>query len=381
MGQNILDYAVAETRSFVDFPLNDVDLLVLSAAMYLEFERFPAFLDPDESIPFADLGDFGTFEQYGEHDYYPEETIDLAAALATSKRFGHIPIEHFECVVTEDPAMQFGAACLPISRDTIVVAYRGTDITYEGWQEDFEMAWREASPGQEAALAYLHRAAKTYPDARLYVCGHSKGGGLAEYAVVFADDVLSGRIVRACSFDGPGLFRCGGEAAPDLAAYDVALSERYERVAVPLVRYIFPAAVGLLLEKRDPEAILGSERFFFVRPCGDVRSHGVFSVGVEGSSLVAEETDIGTVQKGLGSAHFLRNFSVEERAFASRTMADACRKAGIIISLSGEGMREILGALKAWYRGASGDERRAARSLIAKALKARARHHRGNTRG
>ena len=74
------------------------------------------------------------------------------------------------------------------------------------------------------------------------------------------------------------------------------------------------------------------------------------------------------VQKGLGSARFLQAYSVGERAFASRAIIEACRRAGIIVSLSDQGARDMLRALVAWYWKAARDERRAARSLIAKTL-------------
>lgn len=376
--KNILDYARTENRSFLECPVNDVDLLVLSAAMYFEFERFQQFLEADESIVFSSFPAIGDISLFGEHDYYPRETTELATALATSKRFGSVPVEHFECIVQSEPAMQFGAACMPLAPDCVVVAYRGTDITYEGWQEGFEMTFREAGPGQIAALGYLHRAAVAYPNARLYVCGHSKGGTFAEYAALLADDDLSKRIARASSFDGPGLFRCGGPASLDLAAYDIALAEHYDSVNVPIVRYIFPSAVGLLFEKRAPEFIFESEKFSFVQPCASVRGHNVFSVGIEGCSFAMEDQSLENVRDGLGSARFLQAYSVEERAFAARVIIEACSSAGVTIDLSDKGMQEMFRALVAWYRNAARDERRKARLLIAKTIKTAALNHGAN---
>jgi hypothetical protein len=54
------------------------------------------------------------------------------------------------------------------------------------------------------ALEYVEEMAEKYPDERIYVCGHSKGGNLSAYATVNCRSETRRRILKAYSYDGPG---------------------------------------------------------------------------------------------------------------------------------------------------------------------------------
>lgn len=367
MAQGILGYLSSETRAFKDFGVNDVDLLVLSAAMYLEFERFEHYSRESASTPFSAAEDVGSFREYAEHDYHPADSEELLRLLAASPRFGGVPIERFSCAVEDEPPLQFGAACFPINEECVVVAFRGTDMKLQGWLEDFEMTWREAAPGLVRAQRYLREAAAAYPRARLFVCGHSKGGSYAEYAALFASDELAGRIERVCSFDGPSLFRVGGAADLDLEAYDLALLERYDEMALPIARYVFASSIGLLLERRDACELLDSARFPFVKSIDPGRNHSVFAAGVEGGALALEPVSADALKAKMGSARFMRAFSGDERRFFTDALAEACRASRVTLGITNEGSGHLAGALRAWYASAPAEQRRQARKLIAKA--------------
>lgn len=371
MAENIADYVRAEKRGFGELGVTDVDLLVFAASMYFEFERFPHYLEEGASTRLSDMGEYGELVRYAEHDYNPADMLELARALAESPRFGDVPIERFACIVGDDPAIQFAAACFPVSDELVVVAYRGTDAHLEGWQEDFEMLWREASPGQTEALRYLHAAAAAYPDAQLFLCGHSKGGACAEYAAVFADSRLGERVVRACSFDGQALFKVGGAADLDLEAYDRALLERYERVRVPIVRYVFPSSIGLLMERRDAGFILASPGFVFAQTTDPEHEHNICAVRVRAGEVVTEAADEQRIRKSTGTVRIMPVLSSAERRFATDAVVAACRNAGITVNLTDEGVKQLLSALRTWYKAAPRDEKRQVRRLMAKVALAR----------
>ncbi|MBQ9042644.1 MAG: DUF2974 domain-containing protein [Eggerthellaceae bacterium] len=371
MAENIAEYVRAEKRGFDEKGLTDVDLLVFAAALYFEFERFPHYLEAGVSTRLADMAAHGRLVEYAEHDYNPADMLELAEALAESPRFGCVPIERFECIVGDDPAIQFAAACFPVSDELVVVAYRGTDAHLVGWQEDFEMLWREAAPGQLEALRYLREAAAAYPNVELALCGHSKGGACAEYAAVFANSQLSGRIVRACSFDGQALFKVGGAADLDLEAYDRALLERYGQIDVPLVRYVFPSSIGLLMERRDAGFILASPGFVFAQSIDPEHEHNICAVRVRGGEVIIEAAGEDRVRKSTGAVRIMPSLSGAERRFATNAVVEACRYAGITVSLTDEGVKQLFAALRAWYKAAPRNEKRQARRLMAKVVFAR----------
>lgn len=88
--------------------------------------------------------------------------------------------------------------------NTIYVSYRGTDNTLIGWKEDFNMIFKSHIASQISAKEYLENIAKKYPNKKIRIGGHSKGGNLAVYASIFADSEVKKRIINVYNNDGPG---------------------------------------------------------------------------------------------------------------------------------------------------------------------------------
>ena len=88
-----------------------------------------------------------------------------------------------------------------------VIGFRGTDDTFTGWRENFDMAVDPPVPAQRMAADYLASVVRYLPR-RLYVGGHSKGGNLATYAALRAPEDVRARIERVFDHDGPG-FKSG----------------------------------------------------------------------------------------------------------------------------------------------------------------------------
>lgn len=361
--ENVTAYVERERRGFGELALSDVDMLALCALLYAEFERVPAFVEPGSSVRVGDLLRYATAREYVEHDCNPFGMEPLVAALASSPRFGDVRIERFRCEVAAKPApIQFGAACYVIGNDQVVVAFRGTDSSLVGWQEGFEMPWREVMPGQKEALRYLHEAALAYPEARLTVCGHSKGGCEAEFAVVFASENLAARIDRMVSFDGPSLFKRGGCAAPGLEAWDLALLERYRAMRVPLTRYVFPSKIGLLLERRDPRM------FTHVAAVDPTMQHNVCSTQVRGDVFVPRLPSGRELRAGRRLSDAIAKLSVNERRFLSDFIIEACERADVGIDFSDEGLRLLARTLLAHYRESDKTTRRTVRRVLLHAI-------------
>ena len=99
---------------------------------------------------------------------------------ANSPRFEDIQLSRYEENTDFVVGQQFGAVTftIPNIKQEKVVAFRGTDNSLIGWQEDFEMAYMEEIPAQESAYKYLERVIGLF-SSKVTVCGHSKGGNLA----------------------------------------------------------------------------------------------------------------------------------------------------------------------------------------------------------
>ena len=75
------------------------------------------------------------------------------------------------------------------------------------------MLCEEDIPSQHDALAYLHDAARVV-DGPLRVGGHSKGGTLAEHAVLHAHPDVRARVEAVYNPHGPGLRAADREGEP-----------------------------------------------------------------------------------------------------------------------------------------------------------------------
>ena len=129
--------------------------------------------------------------------------LKLFAYLLESERFKDMKIFAYENVYDVETQVQFSAITIQLDSDSYFVAFRGTDSTFIGWKEDFNMSFICPVPSQEMAVKYLDKIAKAVKG-RLIVGGHSKGGNLSVYASAFCEPSVQERIDAIYNFDGPG---------------------------------------------------------------------------------------------------------------------------------------------------------------------------------
>ena len=123
------------------------------------------------------------------------------------KYLGNVEILNWTNRLEKDPyPLQFTAATFRLNANTILIVYRGTDSSIIGWNEDMTMNYMPKIYGQDVAADYLREMAEEFPNDKIYLTGHSKGGNYAEYALSVVEPELQDRIIKAISFDGPGFF-------------------------------------------------------------------------------------------------------------------------------------------------------------------------------
>lgn len=191
-----------------DFPISmtgfrDADALVLCALSYIDLSPvFPESCEDGEPVRVRDcqrMLDEGKLRVMitGGDKGYPE----LLAQAAASRRFGELRMSGFRDLFRLEPPLQFSAVCFHDDDDFSFLAYRGTDNSLAGWEEDFMISFTRTE-AQELALRYAEE--KVAPGRRWYIGGQSKGSNLALYAACLLSEEKWAAVERLYLLDGPG---------------------------------------------------------------------------------------------------------------------------------------------------------------------------------
>ena len=272
---NIIGYLEWEHRPMQRVPFSEVDSLVLSTFAYFNFEDFPGlFPEGDTMRSLSEIVSLCDPEHFTPLIVGSDRAVGqaFARALAASRRFADVRGGIFSCDQSFRQGKQFAAVTYLLPDGAVYVAFRGTDDSLAGWREDFALSYSDELPSHADALAYLELVAEHFPDKRLRVGGHSKGGNLAEYAVAKAPAEVFGRVQRIYNHEGPGF------ATPPARRMDsdVYLSRLRKTV-------VEQSLVGVLFEWRDICHV--------VRASGQgIAQHSPFRWKVSGGSFVYTES-------------------------------------------------------------------------------------------
>ena len=200
-------------------PLNILDALALARFSYLPFDKIN--LDPVETI--SSLARKMQILKLNVF-LYPEDK-QMIKLLGKNPRFYNLKVTDFVYRLDKKTVEQFAAITIHLPDSKLYISFIGTDDTLNGWREDCNMAVQNTVPSQKSAKRYLKNIATKYPDEKIYLGGHSKGGTLAMYAALTTKPDIVHRVKYIYSFDGPGLsekltqkalrkFEAAGEASP-----------------------------------------------------------------------------------------------------------------------------------------------------------------------
>ena len=239
---NLMDYlAWRGDLGFEQSPWNAVDALMMANLSYLNFHGIDNAkgwtMEETKRLELVRPTDVSGFE--GRKEQYE--------AMADTARFGPVRMHHFFNLTDPVRELQFSATCYDMPDGTLCIGYRGTDGSFVGWREDFNMSWQSSVPAQEAAVYYLERAAEL-DDRPIRLTGHSKGGNLAAFAAAGCRPEVQDRLTEVYSFDGPGMDP------------EVFQGEGYRRI-VPKIRSFVPqtSIVGMLMEYHRDYTVVRSD--------------------------------------------------------------------------------------------------------------------------
>ena len=247
---NIMDYL--EWRgdlTFAQSPFNEVDNLILSELVYVEFAGIVP--SPGKGSITLEEANTAFFSTHTDEEINARVSSTKVAAfmmreMAKTNRFGKIKLSAYINDIRVEEQSQFCAMVVELGDGLCNVVYSGTDDTIVGWKEDFNMSFLSETPGQLKAVAYLENVAE-HTDAHLRLMGHSKGGNLAVYAAIHANCGISRKIDIIYSNDGPGFT----ESMIDLESY---------RNILPRIHTIIPESsiVGMLFQHEEEYEVVAS---------------------------------------------------------------------------------------------------------------------------
>ena len=271
---NINDYlAWRGDLTFSVAPFCEVDNLIFSMLAFMDY----AGIVPETPLGYpVKLGDcliehrkkHPGGEEFGQ--IIPEINNDLFEKAALSVRFRDVYVTGYRSLLNEEEPLQFAAVSFILPDDSIFAAYRGTDDTLVGWQEDFNLSFTCPVMSQRLAVEYLEEIAAVHRG-KIRTGGHSKGGNLAVFAAVFAKTEVRERILTAYSNDGPGFL-------PEVTA-----SAQFQEMK-PKICTIVPqsSVIGMLLEHSEEYSVVEST----LPDSVGLFQHDPFSWSVKGPSFV-----------------------------------------------------------------------------------------------
>ncbi|MCW6677439.1 DUF2974 domain-containing protein [Aerococcaceae bacterium NML180378] len=262
-------------RSFAEYPMTAVDILLLTELLYLKFDH----IIPTEATEALSLAEAGALflenlEHHQKNNAFlvTDQRVNTLKASFQANRYAEVELFHFINDISIMEEKQFAASTYRISNDTYLIVFRGTDDTLVGWKEDFNLSYSDEIPAQTEAAQYLEDIVNKI-EGNFYVSGHSKGGNLAIYAATTAhfDD---SRLLGVYSFDGPGFH-------PNFLQEDnfIAIADK--------IHYYIPqeAIVGEILTRNAQPTIIKSKQFGLLQ-----HDPNNWEIDEEGQFVEVEET-------------------------------------------------------------------------------------------
>lgn len=201
---NMIGYIKKADETFKKSPANVADALLMSWVAYFDFsdvkDRLPLKFDD-----FRYINEFKKLDPYIS-SFVPRYSRRFLRLMTNSPRFKECELLATEYILDKKRDTQFAVIAVKCNKD-IIVAVRGTDPSYTGWKEDFQMSFKDKINSYSHMDAFIKRLIKKYKKGNLVLCGHSKGGNICTYLLSQIDD--DSRISKVYSFDGPG-FRAKG---------------------------------------------------------------------------------------------------------------------------------------------------------------------------
>lgn len=194
--------------SFEQDKFNEVDAFIFTQLIYYNFTD----IVNDEKVllkeALKNFYEINNNRKFSLGLIFPNHMVELGKTVMKCKRYEDIYVSDFVDIYDKEKKEQFSAITLHLDNNIKVISFKGTDDTLIGWEEDLNMIISFPIAAQISALNYLSSVFNKYQNSHYDIVGHSKGGNLAIYAAMYANDEIKGKINRIYNFDGPGFETC-----------------------------------------------------------------------------------------------------------------------------------------------------------------------------
>lgn len=272
---------------------NEIDNLILSRFSYFPFDNI---IKENEVVTIKELGERFKKQDVSKLPILWKDDVDLFPLMGESRRFGEMFATKYVNKIDVEQEKQFSAITVLMPDDTIFVSYRGTDNTIVGWKEDLNMSFKSHIASQLSAKKYLEMIAEEYPNKKIRIGGHSKGGNIAVYAATFVNQEIKDRIINVYNNDGPGFCE------------DVIETPEYQEMIKKVHTYIPQSSViGRLMNHREKYTVVESVQ-------KGIMQHDLYSWQVIGTEFVTvEEVTNGSEFVDKTIKNWLENVEPEKR--------------------------------------------------------------------
>ncbi|MFA5536587.1 MAG: DUF2974 domain-containing protein [Bacillota bacterium] len=252
--KNIINYVAEANDSFKDREFNGVDSLILSQLAYLHYDDFVPGLSADSKpVSIRQLKNKDGIDRVFQRVRGGKKNKKLFAALLDSPRFGDMELTFYVNSIDIEKEKQFSAITFLLNDETAYIAYRGTDSTFVGWKEDFNMTFISPIPAQIEGVKYLNTVGELMNN-NIRLGGHSKGGNIAIYSSVNCHPQFQNRVIKVFSHDSPGFKK------------EFLQNPSYFNMQEKIHKYLPQSAlVGMLSQEQEDHVIIKSNRFWIAQ--------------------------------------------------------------------------------------------------------------------
>ena len=220
--------------NFEEEKFNIMDNVLFSLLAYLPIEKIKFKDNSNISEIYKELKDVKVYNKLAN------KALEILKRIYLSNRYKDIQFLNFSYKL--DEKIQFCAITFKNNYFTYV-AFRGTDGSITGWEENFKLSYIYPSLTQKEAIKYVDNI----KDEEFYVGGHSKGGNLAMVGSLESKNFS--KVKKVFNNDGPGFLK------------DQFNSKKYNELNKKLIN-ILPedSVVGILLHNKDYNYIKSTKK-------------------------------------------------------------------------------------------------------------------------